>query len=82
VADPGGRSWIRSLLVIPMDYGVLCLSFISYGVLPVFLTVYTLIFAATAGFLVLASVKWFRELSAFQPMSRPAEQPVTQGGRP
>ena len=34
VADPGGRSWIRSLLVIPMDYGVLCLSFLSYGVLP------------------------------------------------
>ncbi|CAH0260701.1 MULTISPECIES: CDP-alcohol phosphatidyltransferase family protein [unclassified Arthrobacter] len=82
VADPGGRSWIRSLLVIPMDYGVLCLSFISYGVLPVFLTVYTLIFAATAGFLVLASVKWFRELSAVQPISRPAEQPVTKGDRP
>ena len=51
VADPGGRSWIRSLLVIPMDYGVLCLSFLSYGVLPVFVTVYTLIFAATAAFL-------------------------------
>ena len=37
------------MLVIPMDYGVLCLSFASYGVFPLFLTVYTLIFAATAG---------------------------------
>ena len=64
VAAPDGRSWLRSLLVVPMDYGVLCLSFVLYGALPVFLTVYTLIFAATAGFLVLASVKWFRELSA------------------
>ncbi|MGY3317960.1 CDP-alcohol phosphatidyltransferase family protein [Arthrobacter sp. H-02-3] len=83
VADPGGRSWIRSLLVIPMDYGVLCLSFLSYGVLPVFVTVYTLIFAATAAFLALASVKWFRELAAAQPVSRPApEQPVTKGARP
>jgi phosphatidylglycerophosphate synthase len=82
VADPGGRSWIRSLLVIPMDYGILCLSFLSYGVLPVFLTVYTVIFAATAGFLVLASVKWFRELSASHPDSGPApEQPVRLGGR-
>ena len=83
VADPGGRSWIRSVLVIPMDYGVLCLSFVCYGVLPVFLTVYTVICAATTGFLVLASVKWFRELSACLPVSRPApDQPATQGGRP
>ena len=82
VADPGGRSWIRSVLVIPMDYGLLCLSFLSYGVLPVFLTVYTLIFAATAAFLVLASVKWFRELSASTPASPPAaEQPAMKGGR-
>lgn len=81
VAETGSRSWIRSLLVIPMDYGVLCLSFVTYGVLPVFLTVYTLIFAATAGFLVLASVKWFRELSASQPASRPAGQHVMQGDR-
>lgn len=63
VAAPEGRSWIRSVLVIPMDYGVLCLSFAVYGIIPLFLTVYTLIFAATAAFLVLASIKWFRELS-------------------
>jgi hypothetical protein len=81
VADPGGRSWIRSVLVIPMDYGVLCLSFFTYGVLPVFLTVYTLIFAATAAFLALASVKWFRELSASAPASPAAKQPATKEDR-
>ncbi|MEO5779329.1 CDP-alcohol phosphatidyltransferase family protein [Arthrobacter sp. PAMC25284] len=79
VADPGGRSWLRSLLVVPMDYGVLCLSFIFYGALPVFLTVYTLIFAATAAFLVLASIKWFRELSAMAPLSRHDHQTLQQG---
>jgi len=67
VAAPGNRSWVRSVLVVPMDYGVLCLSFALYGVVPLFLAVYTVIVAATAGFLLLASVKWFREISAFPP---------------
>lgn len=67
-----GRSWIRSVLVVPMDYGILCLSFVAYGMLPLFLVIYTLIFAATAAFLLLASIKWFRELSAIQPASNPA----------
>ncbi|MCY0904969.1 CDP-alcohol phosphatidyltransferase family protein [Arthrobacter sp. H14-L1] len=59
----GGRSsWVRSVLVIPMDYGVLCLSFILLGALPAFLVLYTLITIATAGFFILASLKWFREL--------------------
>lgn len=72
---PPGRSWIRSVLVVPMDYGVLCLSFAVYGITPLFLTVYTLIFAATAAFLVLASIKWFRELS-----SAPVEPGAATGG--
>ncbi|WP_427004286.1 CDP-alcohol phosphatidyltransferase family protein [Pseudarthrobacter sp. H2] len=78
VAATQGRSWIRSVLVVPMDYGVLCLSFAVYGIIPLFLTVYTLIFAATAAFLVLASIKWFRELS-----TAPAElATATAGGGP
>ncbi|TAP44408.1 CDP-alcohol phosphatidyltransferase family protein [Arthrobacter sp. S39] len=60
--DSAGPSWLRSLLVVPMDYGVLCLSFLFYGAIPLFMAVYTAIFAATAAFLALASVKWFREL--------------------
>ncbi|WP_082178326.1 MULTISPECIES: CDP-alcohol phosphatidyltransferase family protein [Micrococcaceae] len=57
-------SWLRAVLVVPMDYGVLCLSFMLYGATPVFLAVYTAIFAATTAFLALSSVKWFRELTA------------------
>ncbi|MFB8370215.1 CDP-alcohol phosphatidyltransferase family protein [Pseudarthrobacter sp. NPDC055928] len=60
--DASGPSWLRSVLVVPMDYGVLCLSFFVYGATPLFMAIYTAIFAATAAFLAMASVKWFREL--------------------
>ncbi|MBO9553269.1 CDP-alcohol phosphatidyltransferase family protein [Cellulomonas sp.] len=62
--DPGSRSWVRALLVIPMDYGVLCWSFVLLGFLPVFLGVYTVITAASGLFLLLAAAKWYRELAA------------------
>ena len=62
---PGRPSWLRAVLVIPMDYGVLCLSFVLLGVPSAFVIVYTALFAATTLFLLLAAVKWFNELSAW-----------------
>jgi phosphatidylglycerophosphate synthase len=59
---PGRPSWLRAVLVLPMDYGVLCVSFVLLGWLPGFLVVYTLIVIATALFLLAAAVRWFREL--------------------
>lgn len=64
---PGRPSWVRAVLVAPMDYGVLCLSFLLLGATEVFLAVYTVLFAATAAFTVLASVKWFREMRGLVP---------------
>lgn len=61
--DSAGPSWLRSVMVVPMDYGVLCLVFALYGAVPVFMAAYTAILAATTAFLLLASVKWFRELA-------------------
>jgi phosphatidylglycerophosphate synthase len=66
---PGRPSWLRAVLVLPMDYGVLCLSFVLLGWLPGFLILYTLIVLATTLFLFAAAVSWFRELR-------------TEGGRP
>ena len=60
----GAPSWVRSVLAAPMDYGVLCLSFLLLGSIPMFVTVYTFLFAASTVFLLLAAVKWFRELSS------------------
>ena len=53
---------LRSLVVVPTDYGVLCLVFALLGAPTVFLGAYGFLLAATGGYLVLASVKWFREM--------------------
>jgi hypothetical protein len=55
-------SVLRSLLVAPTDYGVLCLVFLLAAWPSVFLAGYSLLFLATAGYLALASLKWFREI--------------------
>jgi phosphatidylglycerophosphate synthase len=55
-------SILRSLLVVPTDYGLLCWVFVLMGAPLVFFGVYTALFAATAGYLVLACGKWFREI--------------------
>lgn len=56
-------SVVRSLLVVPMDYGVLCWVFVLLGAPALFFAAYTLLFAGSALFLALASVKWFREMA-------------------
>lgn len=65
VAPTEGRfPWLRSVLVLPTDYGVLCWTFLLLGAPQLFLWVYAAITACTAAFLVLALVKWFREVRA------------------
>ncbi|MDM7855572.1 CDP-alcohol phosphatidyltransferase family protein [Cellulomonas alba] len=63
VAATGGRlPWLRSALVVPTDYGVLCLAFLLLGAPTVFMTVYTALVVCTALFVVAAAAKWYREL--------------------
>lgn len=54
---------LRSLIVLPNDYGLLCLVFLLWGWTTLFLTVYGLLLAANAVFLVAGWVRWYRELS-------------------
>lgn len=63
-AGEGRWRHARALLVLPTDYGVLCLSFLLLGALDVFLVVYAFLTLATVGFLSLAAPKWYRELRA------------------
>jgi phosphatidylglycerophosphate synthase len=56
-------SVLRSLLVAPTDYGVLCLSYALLGAPSVFLSLYSVLFLATVGYLGLASVRWYSEMS-------------------
>ncbi|GEA85098.1 MULTISPECIES: CDP-alcohol phosphatidyltransferase family protein [Cellulomonas] len=63
VAEPGQAGRLRALLLVPTDYGVLCLSFLLLGLPVAFLVVYGALVLATTLFVLAALVKWFRELS-------------------
>lgn len=55
---------LRSLLVIPADYGFFCLAFLLAGSPAAFGWVYLAFFVANVAFLAGAARKWFYELSA------------------
>lgn len=52
----------RSFLTLPTDYGLLACLFVLYGAPALFVPAYTALFLAAAGFLALASFRWFREM--------------------
>lgn len=56
------RTVLRSLLGLPTDYGVLCLSFVLLGSPPLFFAAYTALFVLNTAYLALALVKWFRDV--------------------
>lgn len=73
-ASSGGRlPWLRSVIALPTDYGVLCLSFLLYGATPVFLGGYGLLTLASAAFLALALPRWFREIRALGRAAAPVQ---------
>lgn len=57
-------SAIKSILLVPTDYGVLCLVFVLLGAPILFFTVYSLFFAANTMHLVLASIRWFSDMAS------------------
>lgn len=61
-ASRGGGSARRSLLLLPTDFGAVCAVFVLWGWYAGFQLGYGLLFVAATGFLVLAAVKWFREM--------------------
>lgn len=65
-APPARVSLLRRVLVLPTDYGVLCLAFVLLAVPSAFLGLYTLLLAGSAGHLVLALVKWRRDMVALE----------------
>jgi len=52
----------RRLLLLPTDYGILVLSFLTLGWPRVFFVIYTVLFVANLGHLVLALRKWRRDM--------------------
>jgi len=62
-AKPEGRSLFRSILFTPIDYGVLCLSFILLGWHGPFVGVYGVLMIINVCVLALAMVRWYGELA-------------------
>ncbi|WP_377644480.1 CDP-alcohol phosphatidyltransferase family protein [Oryzobacter terrae] len=57
-----GSDLLRALVVLPSDYGVLCLAFLLFGLPTAFYTVYGLLGAGTAVLLVVAVARWHAQL--------------------
>lgn len=53
---------LRSVLVLPADYGLLCLAFALFAWEPVFIVLYTLFLVPNLVFLLGSWPKWYREL--------------------
>ena len=58
-----GDSVIKSLLIAPTDYGVLCLVFLAFGVPSLFLVLYGALLVLNLLFLAGAVAKWYREMA-------------------
>ena len=62
-ASPGA-SILRSLLVTPTDYGVLCLAFLTLAWPSIFAVIYSALFLTNLVLLLAALGKWWREVRA------------------
>ncbi|MGW7018909.1 CDP-alcohol phosphatidyltransferase family protein [Streptomyces decoyicus] len=63
-ASAAPASTLRSVALLPVDYGVFCAIFLVFGSREVFMVLYCTLFAAHVLFMVAFLVKWYRELSA------------------
>lgn len=62
VGPPAQVSILRRVLVLPTDYGVLCVVFVLLAAPTAFFWAYSLLFVGCAGHLVLALLKWRRDM--------------------
>lgn len=61
--DPNERApMLRSLIVLPNDYGVLCLAMLFLSMHAAFVVIYATLFAANALMLAAGSLRWYREM--------------------
>ena len=58
-----GWTPLRALLMLPMDYGFLCLVFVLWGLPQIFVVAYGLVLAASTAFLVAAAIKWRADMA-------------------
>lgn len=64
-ASDSSMSILRAILILPSDYGLFCLVLLLIGSPAVFFAVYTLMLACNTVFLLMALVKWYRQLGSY-----------------
>lgn len=62
-ADTDRPPILRSLVVLPADYGLHCWMFVLWGVQAVFIWLYLAVLVLNIGMLAAGLVRWFREMS-------------------
>jgi phosphatidylglycerophosphate synthase len=62
-SDRARPSVVRAVLTAPTDYGILCLVFFTLAWPEVFLVAYAIMLLGTAGYVLLALPKWYRDVS-------------------
>ena len=67
---PASNGRLQTLVALPVDYGVVCLLFLVFGLRPVFLVGYSLLFLAHTLVLGGVLVKWWRELNSLDEEAR------------
>lgn len=67
---------LRSILVLPADYGLLCLSFLFFAWPEVFIVLYAMFLVPNIIFLLGAWVRWYREMKAIDAASGRAGDPA------
>lgn len=69
----GGR--LQTILAMPHDYGVICLSLLFLGLPALFVPLYVLLFAANTVILSVVLRRWWREVKSWDPANVKAAQP-------
>ncbi len=64
VAPRRAGSTLRSLMLLPTDYGIVCLVFLFFGLWPLFPVLYAALLALQLIHLALTLSKWFRDMRA------------------
>ena len=72
-AEAGPTSAVYSLAVMPADYGLLCIVFLTLWVPPVFVTIYTALAAINLLLLAASGVRWYRSVRRAEAEAKAAE---------
>lgn len=73
-------SLLRSLVVLPAEYGLQCWMFVVWGVPALFVPLYSALAAVNVALLAIGLARWFREMRSLAPSPRTNGRPAAPDG--